>query len=45
MTTRFRSLVASKGVPFPINHLVLGALTIWLMLQLVLLEGVMRPTS
>ena len=40
VTGRFRSLVADKGVPFLINHLVLGPLAIWLVLQLVLLEAV-----
>jgi hypothetical protein len=35
-----RSLIARKGVLFPINHLVLGPLAIWLLLQLALLEGV-----
>jgi len=40
VTGRFRSLVATKGVPFLINHLVLGPLAVWLVLQLVLLEGV-----
>jgi lysophospholipase L1-like esterase len=40
VTGRFSSLVASKGVLFLINHLVLGTLAVWLVLQLVLLEGV-----
>ena len=40
VTNRFRSLVADKGVLFLINHVVLGALAVGLVLQLVLLEGV-----
>jgi len=35
-----RSLVAGKGIMFYVNHLVLGPLAIWLVLQLALLEGV-----
>jgi lysophospholipase L1-like esterase len=35
-----RSLVAGKGIMFSVNHLVLGPLAIWLLLQLALLEGV-----
>src|ERR1700736_1945839 len=35
-----RSLVAGKGIMFFVNHLVLGPLAIWLLLQLALLEGV-----
>jgi hypothetical protein len=35
-----RSLLAGKGALFIINHLVLGPLAIWLVLQLALLEGV-----
>jgi len=35
-----RSLVARKGVLFLLNHLVLASVAIWLVLQLVLLEGV-----
>jgi lysophospholipase L1-like esterase len=40
LTSGFRSLAADKGVLFLINHLVLAPLAIWLVLQLVLLEGV-----
>src|ERR1051326_6388141 len=40
VTNRFRSLVADKGVLFLINHVVLGALAVGLVLQLVLLDGV-----
>jgi hypothetical protein len=36
----FRSLAARKGVLFVINHLALGPLAIWLLLQLALVEGV-----
>src|SRR5437660_2387128 len=35
-----RSFVARKGVLFPINHLVLAPIAVWLVLQIVLLEGV-----
>ena len=35
-----RSLVAGKGIMFYVNHLVLGPMAIWLVLQLALLEGV-----
>jgi hypothetical protein len=35
-----RSIVARKGVLFLINHLVLGSVAIWLLVQLAVLEGV-----
>jgi hypothetical protein len=35
-----RSLVARKGILFPINHLVLGPLAVWLLVELAVLESV-----
>jgi lysophospholipase L1-like esterase len=39
-TGRFRSRFADKGMMFLINHTVLAPLAVWLVLQLILLEGV-----
>ena len=39
-TGRSRSLFADKGVMFLINHVVLAPLAVWLVLQLIMLEGV-----
>jgi hypothetical protein len=35
-----RALVARKGVLFPVNHLVLAPVAIWLLVELAVLEGV-----
>ena len=40
ITAALRSVIARKGVLFPINHLVLAPLAIWLVLQIAMPDGV-----